>query len=50
MNLNRREFMYLMGLTAAAGLLPLSYALRLEGDEQISLSPGFCWGTTVLAG
>ncbi len=25
-------------------------ALRVEGDAQISLSPGFRWGTTVLAG
>jgi len=25
-------------------------ALRLEGDAQISLSPGFRWGTTVLPG
>ncbi len=25
-------------------------ALRIEGDAQISLSPGFRWGTTVLAG
>lgn len=25
-------------------------ALRIEGDAQISLSPGFRWGTTVLSG
>jgi sulfur-oxidizing protein SoxB len=25
-------------------------ALRVEGDAQISLSPGFRWGTTVLSG
>ena len=33
--------MHLMGLDAAAGLLPLFDGLRLEGEAQISLSPGF---------